>query len=436
MEMRHVVTEPILFEPPPVALYIMLQMEIRSALTMSDHRVYNLYQQFRQLATTGSNPSLTALVQTPTIWNAFLLAFCKRQQFASASQLVKDMMDGQTQPNVYSWNILMQAFFKTGQVQAADRVFEIMRNKSVDPDQFSYGILLRGYAKAQLVERIGDTMQHVETAEEMDPDLLRALAKVVNRKSLMFTLEKSRLDREARAQAQLIADAEVERQRWEFPQLTPTLPVVSRTGSATTTTSFSTETPMDSQATGVYHVQKPTIVSKESPTVPSEPVSLPQEQNTNDEDIFSFLQKSSTRPQRLSPSSYEPSVVSPDSSEITRELQELRVSSDYSASNKPDPYDPEFQYRKLQEQLGIASPTSNTQAPAPSLIASFGANLGFKSMLPAEAQNQPVAAKNTNLRPKSMLPGKGNEFVESKRLPKVKVRRVMRLHLTEKEGKK
>ncbi|KAF1850043.1 uncharacterized protein K460DRAFT_244801, partial [Cucurbitaria berberidis CBS 394.84] len=201
-----------LLEPPPMAMYIILQTEIKLALAVSTQRVLNLYQRFKLLA---SNPDFKALTRNPTIWNAFLLAFCQKQQFASASQVIKDMTEGSPQPNIYSWNIFMQAFFKTGQVQAADRVFEIMRSRGVDPDQFTYGVLLRGYAKAQLVERIGDTMQHVNTEQEIDPDLLRALAKVVDRRKLMYTLEKSRVHKEIAAQEKANEDAEVERQRWE-----------------------------------------------------------------------------------------------------------------------------------------------------------------------------------------------------------------------------
>ncbi|KAJ4365340.1 hypothetical protein N0V83_008961 [Neocucurbitaria cava] len=200
-----------LLEPPPMALYIMLQLEIKMALAYSNQRVLLLYQQFKELA---NSPGFEALARSPTTWNAFLFAFCQKQQFASASQVIKDMTEGPAKPNVYSWNIFMQAFFKTSQVQAAERVFEIMRSRGVDPDHFTYGVLLRGYAKAQLIDRIGDTMQHVKTEEEMDPDLLRALAKVVDRRKLMLALETSRVEKEARAKEQADKEAEEERQRW------------------------------------------------------------------------------------------------------------------------------------------------------------------------------------------------------------------------------
>lgn len=438
MEMRHVITESTLLEPPPVALYIMLQIEIRSALAMSDQRVLNLYQQFQQLATLETNSALTALARTPTIWNAFLLAFCKRHQFASASQLIKDMLDGLTQPNVYSWNIFMQAFFKTGQVQAADRVFEIMRSKGVDPDQYSYGILLRGYAKAQLIERIGDTMQHIETVEEMDPDLLRALAKVVNRKSLMLTLERSRLGKEAKVQAKAAADVEEERQRWAQPQSALILPFASCAPTPPTI-----EASNKSQVFEVQQFRGP-VISKELPDIRREPQPDYQEPHEDSEDIFSFIPESSTMPsqslvirQELSRISHEQSRISPGTSETTRQRQEPSISLDSPISTQSDPYDPELQYRRLQEQLGIPTPTtgSGAQAPASETFDSFGANLGFKSMLPAKAENQPVISKGSSRDFKSMLPEDRIESATSKGPPKPNIRRVTGRPSAEKTGK-
>jgi pentatricopeptide repeat protein len=208
------------FDPPPVALYIMLQSRIQEApagTSVNTHAIANLdqlYQGFKVLLKRNSEPSLTKLAKTPIIWNAFLLAFCKNQQFASASQLLKDMTTASTPPNIYSWNIFMQAFFKTGQVQAAERVFEIMRSRGVDPDQFTYGVLLRGYAKAQHIDRIGEIMQHVDSEAEMQPDLLRMLAHVEARNKLMATLEKSRVNKELSAREKSKAKAEGEKKKW------------------------------------------------------------------------------------------------------------------------------------------------------------------------------------------------------------------------------
>jgi pentatricopeptide repeat protein len=206
-------------DPPPVALYIMLQARIQEALAANTQQVEDLYQGFKVLVKRESEPALTRLAKDPVIWNAFLLAFCQKQQFASASQLIKDMTEESPQPNIYSWNIFMQAFFKTGQVQAAERVFEILRSRGVDPDQFTYGVLLRGYAKAQHVDRIGETMQHVDAEAEMEPDLLRMLAHVENRNKLMVTLEKSRIHKQVNAQEKANAEAQEEEKRWTAPQL-------------------------------------------------------------------------------------------------------------------------------------------------------------------------------------------------------------------------
>ncbi|OAL48829.1 hypothetical protein IQ07DRAFT_655493 [Pyrenochaeta sp. DS3sAY3a] len=202
-------------ESSSMAMYIMLRAELRSAQAVSTHRVSRLYKQFRDLAQT---PALSELAQQPVVWNAFLLAFCQKSQFADASQVIKDMSNGFAQPNVYSWNILMQAFFKTNQVQAAERVFDIMRDRGVVPDQYTYGVLLRGYAKAQMVDRVGEIMQHKSLDQELEPDLLALFARVVDRKKLTTTLEKSRIYRENKAQTKAKQLAGDQRRRWEPKQ--------------------------------------------------------------------------------------------------------------------------------------------------------------------------------------------------------------------------
>jgi pentatricopeptide repeat protein len=209
--------------PPPVALYIMLQSRIQevpagsSASTSAVEDLDSLYRGFKVLVKRDSEPALTKLAKNPIIWNAFLLAFCRNQQFASASQLLKDMSNASTQPNIYSWNIFMQAFFKTGQVQAAERVFEIMRSRGADPNQYTYGVMLRGYARAQYIDRIGEIMQHVGADEEMQPDLLRMLSYVESRDKLVATLERSRINKERTARGMSIAKTESDRKRWAGP---------------------------------------------------------------------------------------------------------------------------------------------------------------------------------------------------------------------------
>jgi pentatricopeptide repeat protein len=319
--------------PPPLALYIMLQTEIRSALAISNTRVYNLYLKFKSIVQGGGDPGLDSLGKNPTIWNAFLLAFCQKQQFANASQLIQDMTDGPAKPNIYSWNIFMQAFFKTGQVQAAERVFEIMRNRAVDPDQFTWGVLLRGFAKAQLVERIGDTVPHLEAERELDPDLLRHFAKVVDRRKLMGVLEDNRLHKEASALEKADREAEEERSRWLEPQFE--LGDVE----AATTRDVSPVQPDANAAAKDEEL---------SATQPSSSV---------------VLRKSTSTPAQPA----EPPQMPKDQPRLPR----------------ANPLDPEVQYRKLQEQLGLV------ESPG------FGANnhielepveppstgLGFKSMI-------------------------------------------------------
>jgi pentatricopeptide repeat protein len=203
--------------PPPAALYLMMQAEIQEALTMSIRHVLGLYHRFRSLVQQDRDPLMTRLAKDPIVWNAFLYAFCQKKQFESASQVIKDMTNGGPQPNIYTWNIFMQAFFKTGQVEAAERVFKILRSRGIDPDQFTQGTLLRGYAKARLIDRIGETMLHVKSEDEMAPDLLRALAAIPERNKLMYTLEKARVHKDAQAQEKAREEAEVEERRWKLP---------------------------------------------------------------------------------------------------------------------------------------------------------------------------------------------------------------------------
>tara|TARA_R110002003_G_scaffold448_16_gene19951 strand:- start:9858 stop:12005 length:2148 start_codon:yes stop_codon:yes gene_type:complete len=345
--------------PSPVALYIVLQAQIQAAQSEGTQQVQALYQLFRLLAQQGNDPTLTELAKRPVIWNAFLLAFCQQEQFSSASQLLKDMTDGSPQPNIYSWNIFMQAFFKTNQVQAAERVFEILRSRGIDPDQYTYGVLLRGYVKAQLVERIGQTMEQISTEEELDADLLRSLARVVKRNQLMLTLEKSRIDKESKAELKAQKEAKEERERWQAPRLTLDEPETEELGpvAASSTREDAVEGHRDLQSQSDFEVED------------------------------SFL--------RATPRQLEP-------------LVEPSPRPHKPAENEVDP---DVQYRKLQEQLGLVAPAlvdsaydaqpRQTEAISPIRAdpgfefmlsrtdggpevspTRFGAGLGFKSMLP------------------------------------------------------
>lgn len=209
-------------EPPPAAVYIMLQMEIQKALSMSNAQVWNVYQYFKRVVNENLHPTINELANNPAIWNAFLLAFCRNQQFANASNLIKDMTQGDPskipQPNVYSWNIFMQAFFKTDQVRAADRIYEMMRSRGIEPDQFTYGVLLRGYVRAQHTEKIGEIMGHIDNEQQLSPQVLQALTRVADRKRLMYELEKSRQAKDEEKRIKLEAKEEERRKRWEHPQ--------------------------------------------------------------------------------------------------------------------------------------------------------------------------------------------------------------------------
>ncbi|KAF2692190.1 hypothetical protein K458DRAFT_411843 [Lentithecium fluviatile CBS 122367] len=215
-------------EPPPAAVYLMLQAEIRKATDTSNNDAWNFYLLFRQLVQANYHPSLDELARSPVIWNAFLLSFCRTQQFHNASQLIKYMTEHSPQPNVYSWNIFMQGFFKTTQVQAAERVYEIMRSRGIEPDQFSYGTLLRGYLRANHIEKIGAVMEHVDNEEQMEPELLGALARVHDRKSLMLAMEEGRKRKEQKEEEEAKTAATTEHERWKAsPVLTPILGAAS-----------------------------------------------------------------------------------------------------------------------------------------------------------------------------------------------------------------
>lgn len=204
--------------PTPMALYLMLQTEIQTNQTLGIHYLERFYKTFKRALVKGPHVTLASLSQTPIIWNTFLSAFCANTQYASASQVIKDMTAHGPLPNIYSWNMFMQSFFKTGQVTAAERVFSLMRARGVDPDSYTYGVMVRGYAKAQLVDRIGETMQHIGEEEQLDPDLLRALGQVQARQDLTVALEASRVEKETKEAEEKERKAREEEKRFETPR--------------------------------------------------------------------------------------------------------------------------------------------------------------------------------------------------------------------------
>ena len=256
----------------------------------------------------------------------------------------------------------MQAFFKTGQVQAAERVLEIMSNKSLKPDQYTYGVLLRGYAKAQIVERLGDIVGHVEAEQELDPDMLRALATVVDRQRLMHTLEESRRRKEAEAQERANREAREEHLRWQPPQFEV----------------------CDAEAATVAEDQltaADTVAAKDEvlDSLPNEPTTL-------------------TEPPTPPPVAETTQSAYKEEEPLHRRNRPVHT----PVSTRLNLQDPEVQYRRLQEQMGLIEPVESqvdVQSPRLERPNSFGAKLKLKSIMEKAGDRQqpekPTVAKKT-----------------------------------------
>lgn len=428
----HILSESPNLDPPPMALYIMYQAQIQEALTGRPRQMEDMYARFKYTVQQDIDPMLARLAKDAIIWNAFLLAFCQKQQFASASQLIKDMAEYSTQPNIYTWNIFMQAFFKTGQVQAAERVFEILRSRGVDPDQFTYGVLLRGYAKAQRVDRIGEIMQHLNSDQEMEPDLLRALAGITQRNKLMLTLEKSRVYKEVQAQEKARLETEDDEQRWTVPQLgvrPDAAGVVEEE-----VRSFASDLAYSAEAMSFLRSLESEMSSKDFPTTQTEPADSAKPSNeapasadrqgvpaTQEYGVEHSLEKGATHLIEQQPSTETETAIKPQPlgdepdpvvmpeppvktelpvkpASVAKPIPTLTVKSTSSRQKpvkrlrrqprapqaKPEnALDPDVQFKKLQEQLGILAPPSPAPSsdahPIPSPNTSFGANLGYKA---------------------------------------------------------
>jgi pentatricopeptide repeat protein len=340
-------------ELPVAALYVILQRQIQIALGTSNQRVLNFYKRFKLVVSQDSHPAITTLARDPIIWNAFLLAFCQKQQFGSASQLIKDMTRDGPQPNIYSWNIFMQAFFKTGQVHAAERIFDMVRSRGVDPDQYTYGVQLRGYAKAQLIERIGEIMVEADHEQEMAPDLLRALSKVVNRDKLMLTLEKSRIHKQSLAKQRQDKEVARDHERWVEPRYTRTDLGDYRAG----TTAEAAE-----RFAEIY------ISAKLSDIKQSE---LAQEHEVKE----------------------QPRADEPRPPSTSR-----RSENDYNS------FDPEVAYKKLQEEMGLVTDENYGLDANPATP--IGANLGFKPMVSGNMMKPPVSKEPSKSKKTRSLPSK------------------------------
>lgn len=217
-------------KPQTVALYIMLQIEIRKALLHGAEEVWKLYSRFRRSVEEACHSPVVDLAKLPVTWNAFLLAFCRRQQFATASEMIKTMTDGQAQgfpqPNIFTWNIFMDGFVKAQQSRAAVRIFEILQSRGVKPDQCTYSTLLKTYVKTQQVGQIADVVGSMDREQQLDGHVLAILTKVRDRKSLMQALEKSKLAKEREETSEQEEQAQKMRRRWNLPGLVHRPPLV------------------------------------------------------------------------------------------------------------------------------------------------------------------------------------------------------------------
>jgi hypothetical protein len=201
-----------------------------------------------------------------------------------------------------------------------------------------------------LLERVGETMLHVETTEELDPDLLRSLAGIVNRQGLMLTLEESRINKEASAREKADRMAEEERIRWTPPQF--------QLGDFEDAASLETQaTSLDTSAIQQLGMSQQSAANHES--------------INEDEGLFNFLQDEPTPP------AYTPALP-PAPSQPSQPSQPTPQPKIRTTRSAP-PNDPEVQYQRLQEQLGIVQPSEPEPEPEP--VAPFGAGLGFKSVL-------------------------------------------------------
>ena len=202
----------------PMALYLMLQTEIQTIQSLGIPYLERLYKTFKRSISLKPHPTLASLAQSPLIWNTFLHAFCAKTQYSSASAVIKDMTAHATPPNIYTWNIFLQSFFKTNQLAAADRILSLMTARGINPDAYTYGVMVRGYAKAQLVDRIAETMPLVPEDQQLDPDLLRALSLVQQRADLTAKLEDGRAAKQRRDAEEAERKAKVEEERFKMPR--------------------------------------------------------------------------------------------------------------------------------------------------------------------------------------------------------------------------
>ncbi|KAH7125778.1 hypothetical protein B0J11DRAFT_529216 [Dendryphion nanum] len=209
-----------IFEPDPRAVTLIVSLEIRKAITRGSDDVSQLARFLKQLVATKRWPVFQEVFKNITFWNMLLYAYCRLQQFESASGLIKSMSGGDPEgtplPNVFSWNLFLRAFFRADQVQAAERVYEVMKSRGVQPDNMTYTTLILGYARAENFEALGQIMSLVQEEDILNGEILNELMRIHDQKRMRLSLEQAKRDREKRQQM----EAETERKkRWEMPQL-------------------------------------------------------------------------------------------------------------------------------------------------------------------------------------------------------------------------
>ncbi|CAI6338560.1 unnamed protein product [Periconia digitata] len=182
-------------DPPPMALYLLLNIRIRIDMHISIHRVLDTYENVRRLVSEGTDPHIIAMGAQLAIWNSFLLAFCQHSHFIYASRIIEDMRAHNPQPTLVSWTILMQGFYKAKQPKAAERVYDWMLRHGIKPSQYTHNTLLIEYARSQRIDELSQIMTHMDD-EELDPTVLSVFTKITDRRKLVEAMKESKRRKE------------------------------------------------------------------------------------------------------------------------------------------------------------------------------------------------------------------------------------------------
>jgi hypothetical protein len=256
-------------------------------------------------------------------------------------------------------------------------------------------------------------MQYVDAETEMDPDLLNSLSRVVARKRLMLTLEKGRANRDAQLADTAQANAEEEEARWTAPRL-------EVDGST-----LRLDSEQDSKIKRGFFVRRYLPVRR--------PVSIIQEPTIEqDGKLEADLEYSESNqrqetaveqdpPGTASSTTFVHANQSNPTFKLGRTIEGAPMQRAIAGASKPtdkpkavtktprpleireNPLDPDVQYRKLQEQLGLVAPSSSGESNFSPPITSFGATLGYKSKDSIERKRQQHLA----VRVRRVAPGIG-----------------------------